>query len=110
MMFLRNLLVAVIITISLAQSAFAQKKDDDDELIALRAQIDAIMNELSNSKNPEIQRGLAEARAKLRASDGLGQCVTNRTGKVMCSSKAGGWAAIDAQGQAVCETSCIAEK
>ena len=42
--------------------------------------------------------------------DGLGQCVTNRSGKVMCSSKTGGWAAIDANGQAVCETSCVAEK
>jgi hypothetical protein len=109
-MFLRNLLVTIIITISFAQNGFAQKKDDDDELIALRAQIDSIITELSRSTNPEIQRGLAEARAKLRASDGIGQCVTNRAGKVMCSSKAGGWAAIDANGQAVCETSCVAEK
>jgi peptidoglycan hydrolase-like protein with peptidoglycan-binding domain len=38
---------------------------DDAELAALKAQIDALIKELSTSKNPEIQKGLADVQKKL---------------------------------------------
>jgi hypothetical protein len=38
---------------------------DDAELAALKAQIDALIKELSTSKNPEIQKGLADIQKKL---------------------------------------------
>ena len=39
---------------------------DDAEMAALKAQIEALIKELSTSKNPEIQKGLADAQAKLK--------------------------------------------
>lgn len=39
---------------------------DDEEMKALRAQIEALMKELSTSKNPEVQKGLADIQAKLK--------------------------------------------
>ena len=39
---------------------------DDAELAALKAQIDALIKELSTSKNPEIQKGLADIQTKLQ--------------------------------------------
>ena len=39
---------------------------DDAEMAALKAQIEALIKELSTSKNPEIQKGLAAAQEKLK--------------------------------------------
>ena len=39
---------------------------DDEEMKALRAQIEALMKDLSTSKNPEVQKGLADIQAKLK--------------------------------------------
>ena len=38
---------------------------DDAEMAALKAQIDALIKDLSTSKNPEIQKGLADIQKKL---------------------------------------------
>lgn len=39
---------------------------DDEEMKALRAQIDALIKDLSTSKNPEVIKGLAAAQEKLK--------------------------------------------
>ena len=39
---------------------------DDAEMAALKAQIDALIKDLSTSKNPEVQKGLAAAQEKLK--------------------------------------------
>lgn len=39
---------------------------DDDEMKALRAQIDALIKDLSTSKNPEVIKGLADVQAMLK--------------------------------------------
>jgi len=40
--------------------------EDDAEMKALRAQIDALIKDLSTSQDPEIQKGLADINAKLK--------------------------------------------
>lgn len=48
-----------------ANVAPAAPEGDDEEMKALRAQIDALIKELSTSQNPTIQKGLADINAKL---------------------------------------------
>ena len=40
--------------------------EDDAEMKALRAQIDALIKDLSTSQDPAIQKGLADINAKLK--------------------------------------------
>lgn len=46
---------------------------EDEELKALRAQIDALMAEIAKDQNPEVQKGLADAKAKWATVSGSAQ-------------------------------------
>lgn len=52
------------------------RPEDDEEMKALRAQIDALIKDLSSSQDPAIQKGLADVNAKLGVSQGARPATT----------------------------------
>lgn len=52
------------------QSARPEETEDDAEMKALRAQIDALIKDLSTSQDPAIQKGLTDINTKLGVSQG----------------------------------------